>query len=134
MRAIVLGIATVCAASPVIGQAGAARAPRVLEIKHYVRGCHVFAKNERPSVKLTLRKGDRIQLVDHDVMDFDIRQAAGPRVGLGDPRIRRSEVRTLAFRRAGLYRFEARNVQTSGELGLQTLGPDNTLQIVVRVG
>jgi hypothetical protein len=116
-----------------MGQAGATRVPTVLEIKHFVRGCHVFSTKEKPAVSLRLRKGDRIRLVDHDVMDFDVTQTAGPRVALADPRLRRSEVRLLAFRKAGLYRFEAKNVQTSEELGIQTLGPDNTLRIVVRV-
>ena len=59
--------------------------------------------------------------------------STAPRVPLADLRLRRSEVRLLAFRKAGLYRFEAANVQPSEELGLQTLGPDNTLKIVVRV-
>jgi hypothetical protein len=132
MRRIV-GLLAICAATLVVVQSGAARPPAMLEIKHFFRGCHVFAKNEKPAVSLRLRKGDRIQLVDHDPMDFDIVQTAGPRVPLADPRLRRSEVRMLAFRKAGLYRFEAANVQTSEELGLQTLGPDNTLKIVVRV-
>lgn len=105
----------------------------MLEVKHFFRGCHVFSTNEKPAVNLRLSKGDRIQLVDHDPMDFDIAQTAGPRIPLGDPRLRRSETRLLVFRKRGLYRFEARNVQTSEELGLQTLGPDNTLKIVVRV-
>jgi hypothetical protein len=122
-----------CAAGLAVGQAGAARPPTVLEIKHFVRGCHVFVTNEKAGITLRLRKGDRIRLVDHDVMNFDITQTAGPRIPLGDPRLRRSEARVLAFRKAGLYRFEAKNVETSEELGMQTLGPDNTLRIVVRV-
>ncbi|MGH3084809.1 MAG: hypothetical protein ACRDNP_12300 [Gaiellaceae bacterium] len=132
MRKVVGALAAGVAALAIV-QAGAARPPTVLELKHFFRGCHVFAKNEKPAVNLRLRKGDRIQLVDHDPMDFDIVQTAGPRVPLADPRLRRSEVRLLVFRKAGLYRFEAANVQTSEELGLQTLGPDNTLKIVVRV-
>jgi hypothetical protein len=122
-----------CLAALVVGQAGAARPPTVLEIKHFFRGCHVFKKNELPAISAKLRRGDRIRLVDHDVMDFDLTQTAGPRVALGDPRLRRSETRLIVFRKAGLYRFEGKNVQTSEELGLQTLGPDNTLRIAVRV-
>lgn len=130
MRIVVLALSLGALA---VSQAGAARPPTVLEIKHYFRGCHVFSKNEQPVVNVRLRKGDRIQLVDHDPMDFDVTQTAGRRVGLADPRLRRSEVRLLVFRKAGLYRFELKNVQTSEELGLQTLGQDNTLRIVVRV-
>ena len=90
-------------------------------------------KNEKPTISIRLRKGDRIQILDHDVMDFDLIQTTGPRVSLGDPRLRRSETRLLVFRKPGLYRFEARNVQTSEELGMQTLGPDNILRITVRI-
>jgi hypothetical protein len=122
-----------CIAALALVQTGAARPSKMLEIKHHFRGCHVFATNEKPVVNVRLRKGDRIQVVDHDPMDFDVVQTAGPRVPLGDPRLRRSETRLLVFRKSGLYRFEATNVQTSEELGLQTLGPDNTLRITVRI-
>jgi len=132
MRMLV-GALAACVAALAVVQAGAARPPTVYEIKHFFRGCHVFVKNEKPAISLRLRKGDRIQLLDHDVMDFDVAQTAGPRVPLADPRLRRSEVRLLVFRKAGLYRFEATNVQASEELGLQTLGPDNILRITVRI-
>ena len=98
-----------------VSQAGAACPPTVLEIKHYFRGCHVFSKNEQPVVNVRLRKGDRIQLVDHDPMDFDVTQTAGRRVGLADPGYAAASVRLLVFRKAGLYRFELKNVQTSEE-------------------
>ena len=133
MRTATLAVAAFCAAALAVGQAGAARPPTVLEIKHFFRGCHVFTKNEKPTLNLRLRKGDRIRLLDHDPMDFDLTQTAGPPVSLGDPRLRRSEARLLVFRKAGVYRFEGRNVQTSEELGLQTIGPDNTLRLTVRV-
>ena len=130
---ILVGALAACVAALAVVQAGAARPPTVYEIKHFFRGCHVFVKNEKPTISLRLRKGDRIQLLDHDVMDFDLTQTAGPRVSLGDPRLRRSEVRLIVFRKAGLYRFEGKNVQTSEELGLQTLGSDNVLRITVRI-
>jgi hypothetical protein len=133
MRTTLLTLAALCAVGLAVGQAGGARPPAVYEIKHFFRSCHVFVKNEKPAISLRLRKGDRIQLLDHDVMDFDLTQTAGPRVSLGDPRLRRSEMRLIVFRKAGLYRFEGTNVQTSEELGLQTLGPDNRLRITVRV-
>ena len=133
MRAATLAVAALCAAALAVGQAGASRPPTVLEIKHFFRGCHVFTKTETPTMTARLRRGDRIRLLDHDPMDFDLTQTAGPPVALGDLRLRRSEARMLVFRRAGVYRFEGRNVQTSEELGLKTLGPDNTLKLIVRV-
>ena len=133
MRAALVVLAVCSALLPVAGQARPVRATTVLEIEHFFRGCHVFVTNEKPTISLRLRRGDRVQLLDHDVMDFDLKQTAGLRVPLGDPRLRRSETRLLVFRRAGLYRFVGKNVQTSEELGMQTLGPDNTLRITVRV-
>jgi hypothetical protein len=133
MRAAVTVAAALAAAALAAGQATAAKPPKVVEIMHFVRGCHVFMTNEKPTLTLKLKKGDRIKLVDHDVMDFDVAQTAGPRVPIADPRLRRSELRLLVFRKAGVYRFQATNVQTSAEVGVQTLGPDNTLRLIVRV-
>ena len=66
-------------------------------------------------------------------MDFDFVQTAGPKLVLGDPRTVRGSARTIVFRKAGVYRLTAKNVQTSQEAGLQTLGPDNTLTLTVVV-
>ena len=133
VRIVVLAAAALCAAALAVGPAGAARPATVLEIKHYVRGCHIFASNDKPTVSLRLRKGDRVRLIDHDVMDFDFAQTAGPAVKLGDPRLRRSETRLLLFRKSGVYRFEGMNVESSEEMGVQTLGPDNVLRVTIRV-
>ena len=133
MRATMLAVTALSAAVLAVGQAEAARPATTLEITHFFRGCHVFTMTETPTVVVRLQKGDRIRLVNHDVMDFDLTQTAGPTVALGDPRLRRSESRMLAFRKSGVYRFEGKNVQTSEEVGVQTLGPDNTLKLTVRV-
>ena len=66
-------------------------------------------------------------------MDFDLKQTAGPRLALGGSRLYTGTTRTLVFRKPGLYRLVATNVQTSEEAGLQTLGEDNTLRLIVRV-
>jgi len=42
-------------------------------------------------------------------------------------------VRTIVFAKAGLYRLQAINVETSAQQGLQTLGADNTLRLTVLV-
>ena len=133
MRTLALAVTALSAAVLAVGQAGAARPRTVLEIEHFFRGCHVFTMTETPTVVVRLQKGDRIRLVNHDVMDFDLTQTAGPPVQLGDPRLRRSETRMLVFRKSGVYRFEGKNVQTPEEVGVQTLGPDNTLKLTVRV-
>lgn len=68
-------------------------------------------------------------------MDFELRQTAGPKLALGGSRLYTGTTRTIVFRKAGLYRLVAKNVQTSDEIGLETLGEDNLLKLklVVRV-
>ncbi|MBM2822391.1 MAG: hypothetical protein HW413_1137 [Thermoleophilia bacterium] len=66
-------------------------------------------------------------------MDFELRQTAGPKLALGGSRLYTGTTRTLVFRKAGLYKLVAKNVQTSDEIGLETLGEDNFLRLTVRV-
>ena len=66
-------------------------------------------------------------------MSFDLVQTAGPRLALGNPRFAAGTTRTIVFRKAGVYRLVAKNVETSEEMGLQTLGPDNVLRLTVRI-
>ena len=66
-------------------------------------------------------------------MDFDLTQTAGPKLALGGSRLYTGTTRTLVFRKAGLYKLVAKNVQTSDEIGLETLGEDNSLRLIVRV-
>jgi hypothetical protein len=39
----------------------------------------------------------------------------------------------LVFKKAGVYKLMAMNVQSSEEMGLQTLGADNMPVLIVRV-
>jgi hypothetical protein len=66
-------------------------------------------------------------------MSFDVRQTAGPKLVLGNPRFAAGTTRTIVFAKPGVYRLVAQNVETSEEMGLQTLGPDNVLRLTVRV-
>jgi hypothetical protein len=64
-------------------------------------------------------------------MDFEFRQLRGPRISLGNPRTVAGTSRTIVFRKAGRYVLTATNVQSSDELGLETLGSDNVLTLTV---
>ncbi len=66
-------------------------------------------------------------------MDFEFRQVSGPRLGLGVTGSAAGTVRTIVFRQRGRYVLSAKNVQTSEELALETLGPDNALTLTVLV-
>jgi hypothetical protein len=106
-----------------------------LSVIHYVRGCHVWKTSGTlgPSATVTVQHGTTLRIRISCPMDFDVAQTAGPRLRLGGPRVYAGTTRAIAFARPGLYRLTARNVQTSEEQGLETLGPDNTLRLTVRV-
>ena len=115
----------------------ATRAPTLaLSIVHVVRGCHVWMLGSRelgPTPVLRTKPGARIKLRISCPMSFDVVQTAGPKLALGNRRFVAGTTRTIAFPKAGVYRLVARNVETSAEMGLQTLGPDNVLRLTVRV-
>jgi len=126
----VIAVAAVLAAVPT-----AAASPTVrLAILHWVNGCHVWSSTERPTARIVLARGGRIVVRPSCPMDFDLVQVAGPRLALGGGRLYAGTSRALVFRTRGIYRLVARNVQSSEQVGLQTLGPDNalTLTVVVR--
>lgn len=86
-----------------------------------------------PSAVVTVKPGTKLKLRVSCPMDFDVVQVAGPKLVLGGTRFYTGTTRVIAFRKAGVYRFAAKNVQTSDELGLETLGDDNSLKLTIRV-
>jgi hypothetical protein len=107
-----------------------------LALVHTVSGCHVWQQDARrlgASATLKLRRGDRIQLRITCPMDFKLEQLRGPRLPLGDPTFHRGTLRTIVFAKRGVYVLRATNLQSSAEVGLQTLGPDNSPVLTVRV-
>ena len=108
-----------------------------LTIIHFVQGCHVWGTVDSqplgPTRTIVLARGSRVQIRVNCPMTFELTQVAGPSVAGGTSRIYPGTVRTVTFARAGVYRFQAVNVQSSSELGLQTMGADNTLVLTVRV-
>lgn len=131
--ALILIVAAVVAIAP-----AAAASPTVrMTIMHVVQGCHVWGTNDSKPLgakrKISLARGSKIVIRDNCTMSFDFRQVAGPKLNLGNPRTYPGTTRTIVFPRAGLYRLKAKSTMTSEEMGLQTLGPDNTLVLTVRV-
>jgi hypothetical protein len=86
-----------------------------------------------PAPVIAAKPGTRLKIRLYCPMDFDLTQTAGAKLALGSPRLYRGMTRTLVFRKPGVYKLVAKNVQTSEEVGLQTLGPDNVLRLTVRV-
>lgn len=122
------------AAAALAAVPSAAASPTVrLAILHYVRGCHVWSSNKKPDARIVVRRGVRVAIRPNCPMDFDFVQVAGPKLAFGSPRVQAGTTRTVVFRRRGVYRLVAKNVQSSEELGLQTLGKDNRLTLTVVV-
>jgi hypothetical protein len=127
----------IAAAAKATAVAVTARASVVsISIVHVVRGCHVWALGSRqlgPVTTLKVNAGTRVKLRIDCPMDFDLVQVAGPKLALGKPRLYTGSTRVIVFRRAGVYKLVAKNVQTSDEVGLETLGEDNTPRLTIRV-
>ncbi|MFL5937564.1 MAG: hypothetical protein ACJ76U_12060 [Gaiellaceae bacterium] len=116
---------------------GAASAKTVrLAIAHVVSHCHVWRTPARllgPTLQITVARGDSVIIRPDCPMDFDFAQTKGPRLALGDPRTYAGTSRTVLFRKAGVYRLTASNVQTPEERGLTVLGDANVLTLTVVV-
>ena len=111
---------------------GAASTVR-LAILHVVRGCHVWDASKKPTASVRIRAGGRVVIRTSCPMDFDFRQVAGPKLSLGDPRTHAGTTRTIVFKRAGTYKLVVRNLQMPEEVGLETLGVNDTLRLTVVV-
>lgn len=116
-----------------VGTLAAASPGFRLSIVHYVHGCHVWRTTSVRGATTTVRvkRGTRVEIRLTCPMDFDFRQLRGPRLQLGNPRTVAGSSRTIVFRKAGTYVLSATNVQSSDELGLETLGSDNALKLTV---
>ena len=133
MRKLVVLFAVTAAV--LAGPAAASPAVR-LTIMHYVHGCHVWQLGGNTlgsATTLRVKSGTRVEFRSDCPMDFDFAQTSGPRLALGPSRMFAGTSRTIVFARRGTYRLTVKNVQSSEDRGLATLGPDNTLTLTVRV-
>jgi hypothetical protein len=104
----------------------------VLSIVHVVQVWHT-TRNVGPATAVQLRHGGKLVVRDSCPMDFTLAQLAGPPVALGDPTFHSGTQRTFTFAKKGRYVLQATETMSSAAMGLQTLGPDNVLRLVVTV-
>lgn len=106
-----------------------------LAIVHTVRGCHVWqsTRDLGPAGVLALKPGGKIVLRVSCPMDFSLKQLRGPKLALGDATMHTGTSRTIVFSKRGTYVLRAVNLQSSEQMGLQTLGSDNQLTLTVKV-
>jgi hypothetical protein len=134
MRRLLLLVA-VAAALALVPTAAASPTVR-LTLIHVLRGCHVWGTADSQPLgatrTLALKRGARLEIRINCPMSFTVTQTAGPAlVGLGE--WASGTAHTLVFAKKGVYRLQAVDDMSSAEMGLQTLGPDNTPRLVVRV-
>jgi hypothetical protein len=107
-----------------------------LAIVHTVQGCHVFAtaagRQLAMSTTLSVKAGTKVEIRISCPMSYTVTQVSGPAVTIGDPTFYTGTSRTIVFPRRGVYVLRAVNIQSSADMGLQTLGPDNALTLTVR--
>ena len=134
-RLAIFSVTLALAIGAPLGATAAASPTFRMSIVHYVRGCHVWktASVRGPSTSITVKRGTRVEIRLSCPMSFEFRQRAGPPLALGNPRSVAGTTRALVFRKPGRYVLRATNLQSSDELGLETLGEDNTLTLTVRV-
>ncbi len=107
-----------------------------LTIQHVLRGCHVWSngKTTGAMMRLHLKVGQRLAILDQDVDAHQMLQFAGPmRLRMGGPMMM-ARGTTITFAKKGIYRLGTKTVEMpGGMMEVKTIGPDNKLRLVVTV-
>lgn len=105
-----------------------------LSIPHVQKGCHVWndGRRQTANLQLSLRRGDHVVIVNHDINGHRLVQTSGRRVATGAPLNMHSR-RHLVFPSAGTYAFRSRTFELEGLPEIPSMGPDNTLRLTVTV-
>lgn len=107
-----------------------------LAIVHTVHGCHVWQSATRDvgaATTVRVARGGKVTIRISCPMDFTLEQLAGPPLALGDATVHTGTQRTFRFAAKGVYILRATNIQSSEQMGLQTIGADNVLTLTVTV-
>lgn len=106
-----------------------------LSIIHVQKGCHVWsvAKGKPATgVKVFLRRGQRLTVLNQDLDMHKLARLSGPKVALGKTLAMNDRV-TVRFRTRGIYKLRTVKMETPGMSEVETIGPDNILAMVVVV-
>jgi hypothetical protein len=116
--------------------ASAPLATRKLTIQHVMKGCHVWSdsKTTGPMMRLHLKAGQKLSIMDMDVDAHQMLQFAGPtHLHMGRP-MTTNHGMTFTFMKKGVYRLGTKTVEMPGmTMDVKTLGPDNNLRLMVTV-
>jgi hypothetical protein len=86
-------------------------------------------------MRLHLRVGQRLSILDQDVDAHQMLEFAGPmRLHMSRPMMTNRGM-TIAFTKKGVYQLATKTVEMPGMGGMdvKTIGPDNKLRLVVTV-
>ena len=129
-------VLTLFVALAVAGSAVAATNNATLTIKHQTRGCHSWSfdgKSWNATQRIAIVRGGVLAVVDNDVMPHKLIQVSGPKATLtGTSMTHMHATAHVGFPTRGTYVFKTR----AGEdymKGIQTVGEDNVLKLVVTV-
>jgi len=118
--------------SPIVvrGSAGLAR----LTIVHVQRGCHIWSNGKQTAagVKVLLRRGERLSVLNQDIDTHQLVRVAGPKVALG-PALAMNGKTTVRFAKAGVYRLKTEKAAMPGMPEVETMGTDHLLAAIVVV-
>jgi len=105
-----------------------------LTIQHVLKGCHVWSYDGRQSasMRLSLKPGARLQLLDQDIDPHGLVQLAGPKLGIRT-HMMMGEKQLITFTQPGLYRLRNKVIEMGPKMDVKTIGPDNTLRLTVSV-
>jgi plastocyanin len=108
-------------------------------IRHQTHGCHSWSINGgagRASLTTTLARGGTIRFVNDDVMSHKLIKTSGPAVRyVGSPSMRHMSASvSVKFAKAGTYRFTTKAGEDYPGIHVKTIGEDNVLHLVVKVG
>lgn len=141
--AVALDQARTSVSSPVVapmtmsGMMGATRSSAgtaKLVIQHVQKGCHVWSYNHRQaaSMRLSLKHGAQLRIVDQDVDPHGLVQLAGPKIAFR-PNLMMGQSLLLVFKQPAVYRFKTRVIEMGSMEEVETIGPDNKLRLTVVV-
>jgi plastocyanin len=105
-----------------------------LTIVHMQKGCHDWSNGTSimADERLAMKPGQMLRIMNQDVDMHRLMQLSGPAMMLGGP-MQQGQAQTLTFAKPGTYRFDTKVLPMKGMPEVETIGPDNHLELTVTV-
>jgi len=130
-----LAVTTVVALA-LAGSALAAPQSATLTIRHQLHGCHTWSfdgSTWKATQAIRLPRGSRLTVINNDMMSHTLVQVSGPKASIsGSVMMHMGAAAAVVFRTKGRYVLGT-HPGLDYFKGVQTLGEDNVLRVVVTV-